>query len=508
MVVFMKKVCYKRFKRCFFREIQEGAIKNIQEFIWSDRYQFLSEIGRGSQSKIFLVRHRQLGEYRAVKCISKEEGSSWQIREAKLLNHLKHPRIPIVYDVEEDEKFYYIIEEYVEGESLEALMLHSSFITQSFIYQTIWEISEVLSYLHHIMPVPVIYQDLKAEHVILGRNGVKLIDFGIASYLDEEGCKFQNYGTPEYTAPEKREQSQIDVGTDLYSLGRLLGRLVLAGKEKSLSLLYISQKATHPQKEERYASIEEFQEALGRAKENMQSEKNPVNQKHLLKKIIIAGSKEHVGVTHVAISFTQYLNSHQIPAVYQEKNPSNDLRKTVRAGKGFAEADGLYRRGNFLGLPLYGEGVEVKMPEKRVFVVDWGSDLENARKEEADLFILVAGSREWERDSALTGYRFVSEVRNLILISNYGDKRQAGQYARELCKRVYCFPLDEKPFEATWEKDRLFEKILQREGGEYERKPYKDRWYRWKHKGKRCNASFHFPGKLRRIRAFGKKRIY
>ncbi|MCM1258161.1 MAG: serine/threonine protein kinase [Roseburia sp.] len=482
--------------------------KNIQEFIWSDRYQFLSEIGRGSQSKIFLVRHRQLGEYRAVKCISKEEGSSWQIREAKLLNHLKHPRIPIVYDVEEDEKFYYIIEEYVEGESLEAFMLRSSFITQSFIYQIIWEVSEVLSYLHHITPVPVIYQDLKTEHVILGKKGVKLIDFGIASYLDEAGYKFQNYGTPEYTAPEKRELAQIDVGTDLYSLGKLLGRLVLAGREKSLSLLYISQKATHPKEEERYRSIEEFQEALLRAKEDMQSEKYPVNQKHLLRKIIVAGSNEHVGVTHVSISLTQYLNSHQIPAVYQEKNPSNDMRKTVKAGKKFAEANGLYRRGDFLGLPLYGEGVEVEMPEERVFVVDWGKDLQNARREEADLFILVAGSREWERDSALASYEFVSEERNVILISNYGDKKQARQYAKEFSKRVYCFPLDKEPFKATGEKDRLFDELLQREGGEYERKSYKNRWYCREHKGKRDNASCHIFGKLCGVWPFGKKCLH
>lgn len=482
--------------------------KNIQEFIWSDRYQFLSEIGRGSQSKILLVRHRQLGEYRAVKCISKEEGSSWQIREAKLLNHLKHPRIPIVYDVEEDEKFYYIIEEYVEGESLEAVMLHSSYITQSFIYQTIWEISEVLSYLHHIVPVPVIYQDLKAEHVILGKKGVKLIDFGIASYLDEAGYKFQNYGTPEYTAPEKRESAQINVGTDLYGLGKLLGQLVLAGKEKSLSLLYISQKATHPKEKERYASIEEFQEALRRAKENMQSEKNPVNQKHLLKKIVVAGSKEHTGVTHVAISLTQYLNSHQIPAVYQEKNPSNDMRKAARAGKNFAETGGLYRRGNFLGLPLYGEGVKVELPEERVFVMDWGNDLENAREEEADLFILVAGSREWERDSARTSYESVSEEKNLVLLSNYGDERQAKQYAKEFGRRVYCFPLDKEPFRATGEKDRLFERLLQREGGEYERKPCKNRWYRREHKGKRGDTPCHIFSKLWGIRPSGKVRLH
>ncbi|MDE6981153.1 MAG: serine/threonine protein kinase, partial [Lachnospiraceae bacterium] len=459
----------------------------IQEFIWSDRYQFLSEIGRGNQSRIFLVRHQQLGEYRAVKCISKEADSSWQIREAKLLNHLKHPRIPIVYDIEEDDDFYYIIEEYVEGESLEALMLQSSFLTQSFIYDTIWEICEVLSYLHHIAPVPVIYQDLKAEHVIIGKKGVKLIDFGIASYLNETEGRFQNYGTPEYTAPEKRELAEINVGTDIYSLGKLLGRLVLAGEEKSLGLLYISQKATHPMEKQRYASIEEFQKALGKAKEDMQSEKNPVYQKHLLRKIIVAGSRQGTGVTHIAVSFTQYLNSHHIPAVYQEKNPNNDMRKTVKTGKKFAECGGLYRRGDFLGLPLYGEGVEISMPKDRVLIIDWGNNLKRAGEEEADLFLLVAGSREWERDSAKTSFKSLSHEKNLIFISNYGDRKQARRYAKEFCRPVYCFPLDKDPFTAAKEKDRIFGKLLQREGGDNQRNLFKNRWHFRKHKRNRYN---------------------
>ncbi len=498
----------KRIRDAFSEKLWKERQK-IQTFIWSDRYQFLSEIGRGSQSKIFLVRHRQLGEYRAVKCISKNTDTSWQIREAKLLNHLKHPRIPIVYDVEEDENFYYIIEEYVEGESLEALMLQSSFLTQSFIYETIWEISEVLSYLHHIAPVPVIYQDLKAEHVILGKKGVKLIDFGIATYLNETGCRFQNYGTPEYTAPEKRELAKINVGTDIYSLGKLLGQLVLAGNEKSLSLLCISQKATHPMESQRYHSIEEFQKALRMAKENMQSEKNPVNQKHLLKTIIVAGSRPGTGVTHIAVSLTQYLNSHHVPAVYEEKNPSNDMRKTVKSGKHFAECNGLYRRGDFLGLPLYGEGVEISVKEENVSVKDWGNNLERAREEKGDLFLLVAGSREWERDSAKTSVNFLSEEIDLILISNYGDKRQARQYAKEFCKPVYCFPLDKDPFKAGKEKDRFFGMLLQREGGDdYKRNTYKNRWHCREHKGERHNPFGRIFGKLRIIWTFGKKRIY
>ncbi len=387
-------------------------------------------------------------------------------------------------------------------------MLRSSFITQSFIYQTIWEVSEVLSYLHHLTPVPVIYQDLKAEHVILGKGGVKLIDFGIASYLDEAGNKFQNYGTPEYTAPEKRELAKISIKTDIYSLGKLLEQLVLAGNDKSLSLLRISQKATHPREEERYASVEEFQEELRRAKEDMQSEKYPVNQKHLLQKIIVAGSEKHIGTTHIAISLTQYLNGCKIPAVYQEKNPSDDMRKTIKAGKNFAECNGLYRRGDFLGIPLYGAGVEVTIPKQGISVIDYGSDLSLARKEEADLFLLVTGSREWERESAKIGYEEVFGLENLVVLCNYGDKSQARQYAGEFHRKVYCFPLDGEPFLATKAKNQLFHELLQKEGGEYERNSYQDCKYSRERTGMWRNPPGSIFGKLFGFRAWRKNRIH
>lgn len=504
----MKIMCYKGFKRCFFQKYSGRSEENIQEFIWSDRYRLISEIGRGSHSVIYLVRHQQLGEYRAVKCISKEEGNSWQIREARLLNHLKHPRIPVIYDVEEDKNFYYIIEEYVEGESLQAVMLQSSFITQSFIYQIIWEVSEVLNYLHHVTPVPVIYQDLKAEHVILGEKGVKLIDFGIATYLNEAGDKFQNYGTPGYTAPEKRESARVSVRTDIYSLGKLLEQLMSAGGEKSLSLLHIAQKAAHPKEEERYASIEEFQEALCRAGKDMQSEKNQVNQKHLLQKIIVAGSEKHIGTTHISISLTEYLNCHQIPAVYLEYNPNNDMRKILKEGKNFTEYNGLYRRGDFLGMPFYGEGVEVLPPRQSVLVIDCGDNYNLVQQGEGDLLLLVVGSREWERESAKAGFKALKNRKGLIILSNFGNKRQAKRYAEEFHTAVYCFPLDQDPFEASGEKDQLFSKLLRKEGGGYERIPYQNRWYCREHKGKRSNVFSGSFGKLRSLRAFGKNCIY
>lgn len=479
---------------------QEGA-RNIQETILSDRYFILSEIGRGSGSVVYLVRHQKLGEYRAVKCISKNSDYAWQIREAVILNHLKHPQIPMIYDMEEDENSYYIIEEYIEGESLEAWMLQSSFITLNFICHTMMQVANVLHYMHQMKPNPMVYQDLKAEHVILTKDGVKLIDFGIATYLGEKGNKFQNYGTPEFSAPEKQKDAEISIQTDIYSIGKLLEELILADETgESHCLMHIAKKAMHPDSKERYASMELFQEAL---MVHMQSQKKSMNQKHLLKNIVVVGSQPHIGTTHIAISLTDYLNQQNMPAVYQEKNSNQDMRVTIQNG-GFTEECGLYRRRNFLGMPQYKEGVFVDVPKDAINIMDYGTKLEAALAEEADVFLLVTGSREWELLYTDRAYEIAREKKGLVILANYGNPSQAKQYARKFGRTVYSFPLDSNPFFMTKEKERLFEGLLAKEGGESEGENTSDHWHSWKRAWKRRHTFVRSIGKLRG-KWFGRK---
>ena len=75
-------------------------------------------IGRGRSGTVFLARHLGLDEGRAKKRNRRTE--SGFIQEAALLKRLRHPGIPIIYDLEIDENYYYLIEEYLCGESLYA----------------------------------------------------------------------------------------------------------------------------------------------------------------------------------------------------------------------------------------------------------------------------------------------------------------------------------------------------------------------------------------------------
>ena len=68
------------------------------------------------------------------------------MKEVHILKSLKHPNIPIIYDIEEDEKYSYIIEEYLKGESLKAFRLRLSYLDERSIVDFTFQICDLIQY--------------------------------------------------------------------------------------------------------------------------------------------------------------------------------------------------------------------------------------------------------------------------------------------------------------------------------------------------------------------------
>ena len=93
----------------------------LSSAFWFGKYRLCRELGNGRSGTVYLAYHVELEEYRAVKVVPKSLADYDTFRkEALFLKTLRHPGIPIVYDVEEDTGYSYLIEEYLEGESLYA----------------------------------------------------------------------------------------------------------------------------------------------------------------------------------------------------------------------------------------------------------------------------------------------------------------------------------------------------------------------------------------------------
>ena len=99
--------------------IQKGGTNREKGKILFNRYIILDTLYSATNSEVYLSKHISLNDKRIIKKLFKNLLCEENFHsESKVLKNLRHNGIPIIYDIEEDEDAYYIIEEYIEGESL------------------------------------------------------------------------------------------------------------------------------------------------------------------------------------------------------------------------------------------------------------------------------------------------------------------------------------------------------------------------------------------------------
>lgn len=194
----------------------------MAETIWFQKYRIKKRLGQGGSAEVFLAEHISLSAPRAIKRIPRAGGMhDFCIREAGILKNLSHPLIPVIYDLEQDNSYSYIIMEYLEGVSLKVYRKEHEMKEQEIRKQAL-QLAGILRYLHGLMP-PLLYLDLKPENLMVCKDGnLKLVDFG-AAVLKAEGRQMEiRMGTKGYAAPELLQGKKLDERSDIYSFGMLL----------------------------------------------------------------------------------------------------------------------------------------------------------------------------------------------------------------------------------------------------------------------------------------------
>ena len=208
------------------------------------KYEILTLIGKGGMSKVYLARDQRLNKQWAVKEIQKnardendEAVSQSAIAEANMIKSLDHPCIVRITDIIELENVIYIVEDFVEGQTLGEILAKEGPQPQERVIKWAIQLCEALEYLH-TREHPIIYRDMKPANVMLRTEGdswendkIKIIDFGIARTYKEDNIEdTKSLGTRGYAAPEQfGGQGQTDARTDIYCLGKTLYHL-LTGK--------------------------------------------------------------------------------------------------------------------------------------------------------------------------------------------------------------------------------------------------------------------------------------
>ena len=189
-------------------------------------YQIEALIGEGGMGKVYKTRDTRLGRTVAIKTSSARFSERFE-REARAVAALNHPHICHLYDVGPN----YLVMEYIEGAPIkgplpvELVLKHAE------------QICDALEAAHS---GGIVHRDLKPGNILVSKQGIKLLDFGLAQM--EAGPNDPNaptmtqmtqagalMGTPAYMAPEQWEGKRADSRSDIYSFGCVLYEM-LTGK--------------------------------------------------------------------------------------------------------------------------------------------------------------------------------------------------------------------------------------------------------------------------------------
>ncbi len=197
-------------------------------------YQVLGTIREGAMGRVYKALQSSLDRFVAIKVLrrplsDKPDYRERFLREAKIAARLSHHRFIQTIDAGEADGLPFYVMEYIEGETLECQLSRRAVMDERAAITVARGVTEAIRHAHQR---GVIHRDIKPANVILTADGgLKLADLGLARSVDDQDWAAAEagmaVGTPEYISPEQiRGQVDVDVRSDIYSLGATLYRMV------------------------------------------------------------------------------------------------------------------------------------------------------------------------------------------------------------------------------------------------------------------------------------------
>ncbi|GAA2997112.1 hypothetical protein GCM10017559_17050 [Streptosporangium longisporum] len=182
-------------------------------------YRLIGELGKGGQGKVYLALTPQ-GQKVAIKVLHEHVGSDRVVRERFLREVEATRRVATfstarVLDVNITEDQAYVVSEYVEGVSLEQLVRDRGPRDEDGLTRLALATAGALAAIHR---AGIVHRDFKPANVLIGADGPRVIDFGIARALDQvTATSGKIMGTPAYMSPEQLAGEAIGTETDVFS---------------------------------------------------------------------------------------------------------------------------------------------------------------------------------------------------------------------------------------------------------------------------------------------------
>ena len=180
------------------------------------KYQIVAPLGSGGFGAVYLARDTWIDKHVALKVPHRQNlNFSELLHEPRLLATLDHPNIISITTAEKQEDIFFIVMEYVEGQTLETVIAGGALdMPQALDFS-----SQACSAIRHAHDHGVVHRDLRPPNMLVSSAGVlKIADFGVSRFLELAARGTTVIGSPPYMAPEQFEGKAV-FASDIYSLG-------------------------------------------------------------------------------------------------------------------------------------------------------------------------------------------------------------------------------------------------------------------------------------------------
>ena len=231
-------------------------------------YRILSQIGSGGMGEVYLAHDTRLGRKIALKLVSasftKDDERVRRFRqEASAASALNHPNILTIHEVGQTDSAHFMATEFIEGETLRERLRRGPMNLDE-VLDIGLQVASALAAAHGS---GIAHRDIKPENIMIRRDGyVKVLDFGLAKLTERvaAGREFEKeaatlvktnpgmvLGTVSYMSPEQARGLEVDLRTDIWSLGVVLyemveGRVPFAGQTMSHIIVSILDREPAP----------------------------------------------------------------------------------------------------------------------------------------------------------------------------------------------------------------------------------------------------------------------
>jgi serine/threonine protein kinase/Tfp pilus assembly protein PilF len=204
-------------------------------------YRILSKLGEGGMGTVYVAEDTLLGRRVAIKSLKigsvpgQKHFRTRFLREARAASLLNHPHIATIYDYgETHDSQPYLVMELIDGWNLSELLREDSLPLERTL-EIVTQVTEAIAEAHRH---GIVHRDIKPSNVALNhRNEVKVLDFGLAKYVEPDSLTTQKIGedasmthtlegvivgTPSYLSPEQALGMPVDKRSDIFAIGALL----------------------------------------------------------------------------------------------------------------------------------------------------------------------------------------------------------------------------------------------------------------------------------------------